>query len=215
MSSRSKSKMKFIEPISSSVLLTACAYAAGISHNNAFMRTFGVDPEFSQPSIEKALYDGGVITFEELYNHCAAVLEIAKSNTSIAIISATIAILTGLLIYFRRRLPQIADKLKAASLILGSYTPIGLAGLTYIMFLTFSSFNRAEEKGENLALKFIKNCQWIEMHKEGETEKACAFKKDNDSIWYFTLETAGSKANAKNLSELDSITYLKPEKLID
>ncbi|WP_147479700.1 hypothetical protein [Pseudomonas amygdali] len=56
--------MKIVEPISSALLITGCVYSAGISQNSAFMREFGVNPEFSQPSIDKILYDGGLITFE-------------------------------------------------------------------------------------------------------------------------------------------------------
>ncbi|GIZ13644.1 hypothetical protein [Pseudomonas sp. NCCP-436] len=207
--------MKIIEPISSSVFITACAYAAGVSHNNAFMRKFGVDPEFSQPSIEKALYDGGVITFEVFYGHLMAMLNFAASGIGLSILAVAALGVIALLLWNRRRIPQLKEKLLEFSTLLGAFTPIGLIGISYIIFLTFSAFNKGTEKGEELALKFIKTCQWIEMNKGKEKHKACAFKKDDNAIWYFELETAGSKTEAKQLSELDSISYLTPQKLIE
>jgi hypothetical protein len=207
--------MKIIEPISSSVFITACAYAAGISHNNAFMRKFGIDPEFSQPGIEKALYDGGVITFEVFYEHLTSALNYITSWLGLSVLAIALLGIVTTLFFNRNKIPQLQKKLDDISTLLGAYTPIGLIGIGYIMFLTFSSFNKGAEKGEELAIKFIKTCQWVEMNKDKEVRKACAFKKDDNAIWYFELETAGSKAEAKQLSELDSITYLTPQKLIE
>lgn len=207
--------MKIIEPISSSVFITACAYAAGVSHNNAFMREFGVDPEFSQPSIEKALYDGGIITFEVFYGHLTAILSFATSVTGLIILATATLGITAVLLRHRGRLPQLKQKALELSTLLGAFTPIGLIGISYIIFLTFSAFNKGAENGQELAMKFIKTCQWVEMSKGKDKHKACAFKKDDNAIWYFELETAGSKAEAKQLSELDSISYLKPQKLIE
>ncbi|BCA30918.1 hypothetical protein [Metapseudomonas otitidis] len=203
--------MKVIEPISSSVFITACAYAAGISHNNAFMRKFGIDPEFSQPSVEKALYDGGIVTFETFYDHILAVANFAKSGITITILALLALGAAILAAAFRNKLPQ-AKKLISLTI---NHIPTGLIGIAYFMFLTFSAFNKGAEKGEALAIKFIKTCNWVEMVKDKEKHRACAFKKDNDAIWYFDIETADSKAEAKQLSELDSITYLKRQRLIE
>lgn len=197
--------MKIIEPISSALLITGCIYAAGISQNNAFMREFGINPEFSQPPIDKILYDGGLVTFEIFYTH-----------SKLLCVIATVAVLLLLFTWLvaKKRFPN--SRLAA----LANYTrffektynrfPFGLALLFYIGLLCFSSFHKSQTIGIKLAETFIDRCHWVEIEQQGQQSKACAFRKDKDSIWFYTIDTGDLKIGSKLLSELSEITYFEP-----
>lgn len=201
--------MKIVDPISSALLLTGCIYAAGTSQNNSFMREFGINPEFSQPSIEKTLYDGGLITFEIAYNHATIIFFIFAVLLSVIIAAITIKKFTSHLNFL---FPSSATVNKFYSIT--SKTPLGLCLLAYIMYLSFTSFQKGQDDGVKLALTFIERCHWIEIKEKNEMTKACAFRKDKDSIWYYQIEATGPKKNSKLLSSTSGITYLEPEDTI-
>ena len=198
--------MKIVDPISSALLLTGCIYAAGTSQNNSFMREFGINPEFSQPSIEKTLYDGGLITFEIAYNHATLIFIIASIALVIALTAITLKTFSSRLNFL---LPSTTRLIQFYTVI--SKIPLGLCLLAYIMYLSFSSFQKGQDDGVKLALTFIERCHWVEIKEKNETTKACAFRKDKDSIWYYQIESTGPKKNSKLLSSSSSITYLETQ----
>lgn len=87
----------------------------------------------------------------------------------------------------------------------------GLCILTYLIVLTLLSYNKAKVDGEEIALSFVHTCHKVVIEKGKERVDGCAFNKDRDSIWYYTLDGGEPKANAKPLSEIDRIIYLDPE----
>ncbi|MGF6097043.1 hypothetical protein [Pseudomonas sp. 18175] len=197
--------MKIIDPISSALLLTGCIYAAGTSQNNSFMRAFGINPEFSQPSIEKTLYDGGLIAFEIAYRHL--------TYTLYALAILTITLITFHILKQHKIVDTKSKILNAKNVALTVFerVPLGLCLLSYMMFLSFSSFQKGQEDGIKLAYTFIERCHWVLLTENNETTKACAFRKDKDSIWYYQIEADGPKKNSKLLSSSTHITYLEPE----
>jgi hypothetical protein len=199
--------MKIIEPISSALLLTGCVYSAGISQNNAFMRSFGVNPEFSQPAIDKIFYDGGLITFEIFYTH------ILYATASLL----TLVILTSFFtcyIAFTKGLQGIKKTRTAVSNFLTTINPMipaGIITLLYIVFLCFASYQKGQITGVKLSEKFLERCYWIIVKDKKDSIKACAFRKDRDSIWYYQLNDGDVKINSKLLTDVGQVTYLQPE----
>lgn len=198
--------MKIVEPISSALLITGCIYAAGISQNNAFMREFGINPEFSQPSIDKILYDGGLITFEIFYAH-------------LKFVSIALAIVVFLFFVFwlSVRFLRPASAVLNVSGHLNSFfnglskTPVGLLLLLYITYMCFSSYQKSQEVGIKLSETFMERCHWVVLQDKKSTIKACAFRKDKDSIWYYTIKDGDININSKLLTDLLQVTYLEPK----
>ncbi|MFW9267896.1 hypothetical protein ACLK1G_11930 [Pseudomonas sp. NR3] len=199
--------MKIVEPISSALLITGCVYAAGTSQNSAFMREFGINPEFSQPSIDKILYDGGLITFEIFYDH----LRLMSLLTFIIIVFLTATWATAKFMSPGSAIanaPSHFNQIKSAL----QYTPVGLLLLLYIIFLCFSSYQKSQEVGIKLSETFMESCHWVILKDKENTTKACAFRKDKDSIWYYNIKDGNLNINSKLLTELGQVTYLEPQK---
>lgn len=199
--------MKIVEPISSALLITGCVYAAGISQNSAFMREFGVNPEFSQPPVDKILYDGGLITFEIFYNH----LKLAA--LVVALLIAVFVVVWIVTKFFSGN----AGLLGLSGCISGikkvaSYAPVGLLLLLYIIYLCFASYQKSQDVGVKLSETFMDRCHWVVLKDKESTTKACAFRKDKDSIWYYNIKGSEININSKLLTEVGQVTYLEPEK---
>ncbi|PRA58665.1 hypothetical protein CQ065_23395 [Pseudomonas sp. MYb187] len=199
--------MKIVEPISSALLITGCVYSAGISQNNAFMREFGINPEFSQPSIDKILYDGGLITFEIFYDHLKflSLLVFVIAIFLVATWAAAKLISPGSAI---ANAPSHFDQIKSVL----QYTPTGLLLLLYIIYLCFSSYQKSQETGIKLSETFMERCHWVILKDKKNTTKACAFRKDKDSIWYYNIKGGDLNINSSLLTELGQVTYLEPQK---
>jgi len=200
--------MKVIEPVSSALLLTGCVYAAGVSQNNSFMRSFGVNPEFSQPSIDKIFYDGGLITFEIFYSHLVYAFWFICSFFGVLVAALLIFVMINGFKYFVGLYNQAKPGLSFCC----SLIPTGALILIYIIFLSFTSFQKGQTDGIKLSQTFIERCHWIEFTQDAKPERACAFRKDKDSIWYYKINSDGIKINSKLLSSAKEITYLEPEK---
>nr|WP_288454408.1 hypothetical protein [uncultured Pseudomonas sp.] len=209
--------MKALEPLSSAFLLTGCIYASGVSQSNSFMRTFGINPELSQPSLEKILYDGGIITFEIVMKH----VELAAYT----VVTAAIIALCILLFSIRSRVKASATRTEAEENIefllhkisatckrLLSFPLSGLL-LAYIVLLTFCAHEKAIKDGKTLSISYMKTCYWVEIITKDEKDKACAFRKDENAMWYFRITETGSAPESKPLSEIKQINYLPPQKL--
>lgn len=202
--------MKIIEPISSALLVTGCVYVAGISQSSALMYYFGVNPAFSQPSIDKIFFDGGLITFELFVRHLLLFL--------LFIFGLLIGVVIGVLCrakgngvlrcdYFRsiyRYWNVLYPKLSNFS---------GPVILIYLIFLTFSSYSKGVIDGERVGQTFVSVCHAVELSKGDSSIKGCAFSKDRDLIWFYTIEDGEPRANSKLLSELDKIVYFEPAAL--
>ncbi|ABJ09981.1 TPA: hypothetical protein VDV84_001451 [Pseudomonas aeruginosa] len=200
--------MKIIEPLSSALLVTGCVYASGIAQNSAFMRVFGVNPIFSQPAIDKIFYDGGIITFEIFSTHLiVAAIGLISLLSFIIFISVAISIKKHTNV--SSEFLEIAEKIECLVVPFGKIS--GLCILTYLIVLTLLSYNKAKVDGEEIALSFVHTCHKVVIEKGKERVDGCAFNKDRDSIWYYTLDGGEPKANAKPLSEIDRIIYLDPE----
>lgn len=197
--------MKILEPASSALLITGCVYSAGISQNNAFMRAFGVNPEFSQPPLDKILFDGGLVTFEIFYKHLEYFLIFIA--TCAVIWSITLAITT---LYsslsFTEQLEIFGKKTKSLIEII----PTGIILLTYITYLCFATYASSQKIGERLSEDFIDRCHGILIKEDQGEVKACAFRKDKDSIWYYTFSGGEIKVGSRLLTELQQVTYLDP-----
>jgi hypothetical protein len=199
--------MKIVDPISSALLITGCVYTAGTGQNSAFMREFGINPEFSQPSVDKILYDGGLITFEVFYYH----LQLIALLSFVTII--VLAAIWGAAKFLRpssaiANAPNHFKKIKNAM----PYIPLGLILLLYIVYLCFSSYQKSQEVGVKLSEAFMESCHWVILKDKESTTKACAFRKDKDSIWYYNIKDGGLNINSKLLTELGQITYMEPKK---
>lgn len=202
--------MKIIEPLSSALLLTGCVYAAGIAQNSAFMRVFGINPAFSQPAIDKIIYDGGLITFELFVRHL-----IILSLTIIALAAIITTIIT-----VKKLIKKIPIKTAATpimhliqSILETLNKASSVLALSYLIILTFLSYEKAQEDGKIIAGTFISTCHTVVIEKESNKTKGCAFNKDRDSIWYYTTNKDQPMTNSKLLSEIDQITYLDPVEL--
>lgn len=198
--------MKIVEPISSALLITGCVYSAGISQNSAFMREFGINPEFSQPPIDKILYDGGLITFEIFYDHLKFI------SLLLFIIISLLAVTWGAAKFISPgsaivNAPSHLSKIKNAL----QYTPVGLLLLLYIIYLCFSSYQKSQEVGIKLSETFMERCHWVILKDKKNTTKACAFRKDKDSIWYYNIKDGNLNINSTLLTELGQVTYLEPQ----
>ncbi len=198
--------MKIVEPISSALLITGCIYAAGISQNNAFMREFGINPEFSQPSIDKILYDGGLITFEIFYAH----LKFVSTALAIVIFLSFVAWLSFRFLRPGSAVVNISGRLHYFFNTL-SKAPVGLLLLLYITYMCFSSYQKSQEVGVKLSETFMERCHWVVLQDKKNTTKACAFRKDKDSIWYYTIKDGDININSKLLTDLSQVTYLEPK----
>lgn len=204
--------MKIIEPLSSALLLTACVYSAGVAQSDAFMHAFGINPAFSQPSIDKIFYDGGLITFEIFYNH----LKLIKSALKIALpIAFILAITTLSILFFTNKITASIQATKKIMPVISWFftSALGVTALIYLIYLTFASFTKAQGDGERLALTFTNTCHAVTLKKDKDTIDGCAFRKDRDSIWYFTVEENTPRVNSKLLSEVDQISYLPPKEI--
>jgi len=202
--------MKLIEPLSSALLVTGCVYSAGVAQNSAFMRYFGVNPAFSQPAIDKIFYDGGLITFELFVRHVII--------ACLILFVSAIFVVGGVVVWSRlKRLPvrQGISAVKSFAKIAYGYL-VGLSGfasLLYLIALTFFSYEKAQVDGEKIAEAFVDTCHVVVIQKGADQIKGCAFNKDRDSIWYYTVVGDAPKTSSKLLSELDQITYLDPQEL--
>lgn len=200
--------MKIIEPISSALLLTGCVYAAGISQNSAFMREFGINPEFSQPSIDKIFYDGGLIAFEIFYGH----LKILFISV-VAILVVLLAIWGAVKAFAPASIMAVFSKSFNKVVAFSSYVPAGFILLLYIIFLCFSSYQKSQEVGVRLSETFMERCHWVILKDKEDSVKACAFRKDKDSIWYYTVKGGDLSVSSKLLSDLGQVTYLEPKEI--
>lgn len=200
--------MKIIEPLSSALLLTGCVYAAGVAQNNALMRQFGINPAFSQPAIDKIFYDGGLITFEIFYQHISAALPIIL----IAIPALLILTIITTIILIKKNLlaptQEIYNNCKSAI-----NFSTGTAALLYLIYLTFTAYTQARSDGIKISKTFVDICHPVKLEKDSKEIQGCAFNKDRDSIWYYTIQNETPVTHSKLLSELDQITYLEPKPL--
>lgn len=199
--------MKIIEPLSSALLVTGCVYAAGIAQNSALMNFFGINPAFSQPAIDKILYDGGLVTFELFSRHL--IFLFALTLIAIPIYLAILAVVAKLKRFaFSAGINWTADKINLALIPLSKLS--GLIILIYLIVLTLLSYNKAKEDGVRIGQSFIDTCHGVIIEKGKDKTEGCAFNKDRDSIWYYTIKDEASKTSAKPLSEVDQIIYLDP-----
>lgn len=198
--------MKIIEPLSSALLLTGCVYSAGISQNSAFMHYFGISPAFSQPAIDKIFYDGGLITFEIFVWHIAAIFAVMFSVAAVTVIWSFVKNVS----VRQAVLSTLATIARSFDLSKGF---AGVFSLIYLIALTLLSYEKGQSDGEKIAETFLDTCHAVVIDKGARQIKGCAFNKDRDSIWYYTIEGETPKASSKLLSELDQVTYLAPFKL--
>jgi len=201
--------VKIIEPLSSALLITGCVYSAGVAQNSSLMRVFGVNPAFSQPAIDKILYDGGLVTFELFATHVLAALVI--------VIAALIISAAAALTYSKtKKLPATLILHQGFKNIIPALKFLEKAGgtllLIYLTTLTILSYNKAREDGKKIAESFVSTCHAVIIEKDKSKTNGCAFNKDRDSIWYYTIKDGESKTGSKPLSELDQIIYLDPIK---
>lgn len=201
--------MKIVEPISSALLITGCVYSAGTSQNSAFMREFGINPEFSQPPVDKILYDGGLIVFEVFYGHLICVALLALLVLLLLAFSWGVARYVGCA---PRRVAVLDYICKVRSAL--AYVPVGFLLLLYMVYLCFASYEKSQGVGIKLSEMFIEQCHWVVLNSKEGTTKACAFRKDKDSIWYYNIKTGGLDVSSKLLTEIGQVTYLEPQKII-
>lgn len=197
--------MKVVEPISSALLITGCIYAAGTSQNSAFMRGFGISPEFSQPSVDKILYDGGLITFELFYNHL-------KLALMLSLVLALVVGVVWLVLRFIRSGCYLAGFYRRLARVfyICTQAPIGFFLLLYITFLCFSSYEKSQDIGVKLAETFMERCHRVVMKDKQGDIPACAFRKDKDSIWYYVIVNGDADVKSRLLTDLVQVTYLEP-----
>lgn len=195
--------MKIIEPVSSALLITGCVYAAGFSQNSAFMHYFGVNRAFSQPAIDKIFYDGGMITFELFVTHLFVVLML--------FIALVVGLFVVAVLKKKPFLNFVGEAYDRASPLFFAFGKLaGFASLLYLIMLTYFSFYKGQVDGEKVAKVFVDTCHQVVIKQGGAEVKGCAFNKDRDSIWYYTVDGGIPEASSKLLSELDQIKYLDP-----
>ncbi|QGW21549.1 hypothetical protein GOM96_11315 [Stutzerimonas degradans] len=199
--------MKLIEPLSSALLVTGCVYAAGMAQNSAFMRVFGVNPAFSQPAIDKIFYDGGLITFELFVKHFIIASAVLIGLFCVSAVAAIIIAYKRSTSVRNAAVPVI-DFAQSAVNVGGKAS--SFASLLYLTVLTFLAYEKAQEDGAAIADSFIKTCHEVVIKKGKDETSGCAFNKDRDSIWFFTIQDDTPVTNSKLLSELDQIIYLDP-----
>lgn len=195
--------MKVVEPVSSALLITACVYSAGISQNNSFLRTFNLSPEFSQPALDKIFYDGGIILYEILYRALYNITFFLTVHAASTL--ATIIVIAFLL----RRVSQTRFSTTITNTIttLASWSSIFFVAA--LMYLSFAAYEKGQIDGAKIANIYLTKCYEVRVTSGETTSTGCAFRKDKDSIWYYT--TNGQfKVFSETLSETSKIEYLEP-----
>lgn len=194
--------MKFVEPISSAVLITACVYSAGISQNNSFLRTFNLHPEFSQPALDKLLYDGGIIfvilfwVFNEHFRFFGA-----------HPYSSSLAILFVIFMCVKGTDKAISLKFLRFCRVLGEWS--GLFLVAALFYMTFAAYDKGQEDGVRIARILLDNCYEVKITSGSNVSVGCAFRKDKDSIWYYVSKDK-FKVFSETLTEASKIEYTKP-----
>lgn len=194
--------MKVVEPVSSALLITACVYSAGVSQNNAFLRSFKLSPEFSQPAIDKILYDGGLILYELLWS---GVLRVASY-----IATHPISLLISLIILFfaiRKIFGTWPLAIKRIVTAVSNLSSIGFIGL--LVALSFFSYEKGQVDGAKIAAIYLSKCYEVRISSDDKTSTGCAFRKDKDSIWYYKIDDT-FKVYSETLTETSKIEYLPP-----
>jgi hypothetical protein len=195
--------MKFVEPISSAVLVTACVYSAGISQNNAFLRTFNLHPEFSQPALDKLLYDGGIIFCDIIFSYLARLAGFFGAHPYSSILGVL------LIIFVCRKMISASTYLKLSQFmkVLGEWS--GVLLVIILFYMTFAAYDKGQEDGVRIAKILLDNCYEVKVTSDDKTSTGCAFRKDKDSIWYYTSK-GEFKVYSETLSETSKIEYTKP-----
>ncbi|MNJ29675.1 hypothetical protein D3C77_242490 [compost metagenome] len=195
--------MKFVEPISSAVLVTACVYSAGISQNNAFLRAFNLHSEFSQPALDRILYDGGIIFCDIIFGYFKSTYGfLANYPYSIALGLITLAI------FYRKNIPaSLTKKLSDSLNFVVQWS--GALLVLFLFYMTFAAYDKGQEDGLRIAKILLNNCYEIKVTSGDKTSTGCAFRKDKDSIWYYT-STDKFKVFSETLSETSKVEYSKP-----
>jgi hypothetical protein len=196
--------MRIIEPVSSALLLTSCIYVAGISQNNAFLKEFGMNPELSQPEVPKALYDGGIITLEVFWRNVETISDYLWLLLPIIVI--------GALLFLYRELDPI--KRFNACLVYAKnkyvkYNPTSYFLLSYIIYLTFTSYGAGKADGIELAKLQKSSCRYSEIVGQDYRVKACVFRKDRDLIWYYIRNSNGYIISYKPITSLKEIILIE------
>lgn len=193
--------MKVTEPVSLALLLTASAYSSGISQNNAFLREFNLSPEFTQQPVEKTLYDGGIILYELIFTY-AQNLASFLSNHPTSLLATLLIVALAL---------HIVSKNIAGRIVTALTDTVGACGsiiaILALAFLSIKSFDKGQIDGKKVAAVFINNCYEIKIVSEKQTSTGCAFRKDKDSIWYYS--NSDFKIFSEPLTEKLKIEYLK------
>lgn len=200
--------MKVVEPVSSALLLTACVYSAGTSQNNAFLRAFRLSPEFSQPSLDKIFYDGGIILYEILFGFILSIWSIIIDHPIYTLIISFIIIITIKKITTSRYSPAI----KKVVSIVTSWGSIGFIAL--LMGLSFIAYEKGQKDGSKIAEIYLKKCYEVRITSDEKTSTGCAFRKDKDSIWYYTTNKK-FQVFSETLTETKKIEYLSPRPVIN
>lgn len=195
--------MRFVEPISSAVLVTACVYSAGISQNNAFLRTFNLHPEFSQPALDKLLYDGGIIFCDIIFSYLMRILEFFVAHPY----SSFLGLLVIIFVCGKMISRSTSLKLAKISKLVGEWS--GALLVAILFYMTFAAYDKGQEDGVKIAKILLDNCYEVKVTSDSKTSTGCAFRKDKDSIWYYTSK-GEFKVFSETLSETSKIEYTKP-----
>ncbi|QXH73823.1 hypothetical protein KSS92_04755 [Pseudomonas atacamensis] len=195
--------MRFVEPISSAVLVTACVYSAGISQNNAFLRTFNLHPEFSQPALDKLLYDGGIIFCDILFSYLVRILDFFVAHPY----SFSLGVLVVIFVWGKMLSKSISHKLANTMRLVGEWS--GVLLVVVLFYMTFAAYDKGQEDGVKIAKILLDNCYEVKVTSDGKTSTGCAFRKDKDSIWYYTSR-GEFKVFSETLTETSKIEYAKP-----
>lgn len=195
--------MRFVEPISSAVLVTACVYSAGISQNNAFLRTFNLHPEFSQPALDKLLYDGGIIFCDIIFSYLMSILEFVVAHPY----SSFLGLLVIIFACGKMMSRSTSLKLAKISKLVGEWS--GALLVAILFYMTFAAYDKGQEDGVKIAKILLDNCYEVKVTSDSKTSTGCAFRKDKDSIWYYTSK-GEFKVFSETLSETSKIEYKKP-----
>lgn len=195
--------MKFVEPISSAVLVTACVYSAGISQNNAFLRAFNLHPEFSQPALDKLLYDGGIIFCDIIFSYLVHISGFFLAHPY----SSFIGFLVVIFVCRNMISSKVYLKLAKIMKLIGEWS--GVLLVVALFFMTFTAYDKGQEDGVKIAKILLGSCYEIKVTSDSKTSTGCAFRKDKDSIWYYS-SSGEFKVFSETLSETSKIEYAKP-----
>ena len=195
--------MRFVEPISSAVLVTACVYSAGISQNNAFLRAFNLHPEFSQPALDKILYDGGIIFCDIIFSYLVHVSEFFFAHPYSSLIGFLIVVFVCRNMISRNVYTALAKLMN----IVGEWS--GALLVVALFFMTFAAYDKGQEDGVKIAKILLGSCYEVKVTSDNKTSTGCAFRKDKDSIWYYT-SNGEFKVFSETLSETSKVEYTKP-----